>query len=610
MNNIEDERLMELRSEMFENSRIFHSDDLDFKYIQNIVKVIRNVLQINQIHFFIYKDILREIAQYVVKYKHPNLTFIDRNKQIQEQYLDNLINSNGFNKRIALTTSKDEIFGYVFLNIEVDSFSGSNYFWNQFAKIIYCYFKQVFQILIIYNEKRRYRLLQSVTNQLHSSIDMDAVLRKVLESLKEIYPNFNFTLQLSTDDFKNSELPIEALDYTLESSPAMECFLTGKYRIQDDLTTKESYMYFPLKGKQGIYGVLHIQANQSIMISEQDIEFIHVLAQTAGSAMENAHLYQQSKHLVKDLKLITNVSKKLNSILKLVDLAKYIVKELKESFNAHESGIIMFKDDHDEILEGSTSYFYKDDCDSLIEIIKESLKTTREGLFLGDVNQSKFCHLNIPFASIMVEPIKQDDDIIGAVVVLHKQPYYFSFETYKLLRSITQHSSLAFSNAILREELEQLVITDYLTKLYTRNYLDAQMIKSMETDTQGVFLLIDIDNFKKVNDTYGHQNGDKVLVQIADVIKESIETDGIGARWGGEELAIYLPNRTLAEGKQLAQQLVQLIPIKSEPRVTVSCGVSYWNVMNPLTPFTLFKKADEALYEAKNSGKNRAIANI
>ena len=210
----------------------------------------------------------------------------------------------------------------------------------------------------------------------------------------------------------------------------------------------------------------------------------------------------------------------------------------------------------------------------------------------------------------MVESIEQDDNIIGSIIVLHQQPYYFSFETFKLFRSLTQHSSLAFSNAILREELEQLVITDYLTKLYTRNYLDDEMKQSMERDTQGVFLLIDIDNFKKVNDTYGHQNGDKVLVQIADIIKEKLITGGIAARWGGEEIAVYLPNYTFEEGMHLAHEFVQLIPKKSKPSVTISCGVSYWSIHQPESPLTLFKKADEALYEAKNTGKNRMIANI
>ena len=125
--------------------------------------------------------------------------------------------------------------------------------------------------------------------------------------------------------------------------------------------------------------------------------------------------------------------------------------------------------------------------------------------------------------------------------MLQKEPYYFSFDNFKLLQSLIHHSSLAMANSILREELEKMVITDHLTQLRSRNYLDKQMGESMQEDEEGTFILIDIDNFKKVNDTYGHQIGDDILVQVANLIQSNIRESDIGARWGGEELAIYLP---------------------------------------------------------------------
>jgi diguanylate cyclase (GGDEF)-like protein len=144
--------------------------------------------------------------------------------------------------------------------------------------------------------------------------------------------------------------------------------------------------------------------------------------------------------------------------------------------------------------------------------------------------------------------------------------------------------------------------------LYSRNYLDEQIKVSFERDRIGTFLLLDIDNFKHINDTYGHQIGDQVLIQIADIIKSKMKIGSVGARWGGEELAIYLPNCSLNEGLRLGKELVYLTSILTNPRVTISCGVSTWDQNQRETSFTLFKKADEGLYEAKNKGKNRAVA--
>ena len=82
-----------------------------------------------------------------------------------------------------------------------------------------------------------------------------------------------------------------------------------------------------------------------------------------------------------------------------------------------------------------------------------------------------------------------------------------------------------------------MVDHDHLTKLYARSYLDKFVNQSLKNDDCGMFLLIDIDNFKRINDTYGHQVGDQVLIQIGEMLIEKVGKKGICARWGGEEMA-------------------------------------------------------------------------
>ena len=85
-----------------------------------------------------------------------------------------------------------------------------------------------------------------------------------------------------------------------------------------------------------------------------------------------------------------------------------------------------------------------------------------------------------------------------------------------------------------------------------------------------------LTNFKVVNDTYGHQIGDEILIQVAKLINQNIRQTDIGARWGGEELAIYLPGAPLEVGARVANRLVKAVYENTNPQVTISCGVSYW----------------------------------
>jgi len=205
----------------------------------------------------------------------------------------------------------------------------------------------------------------------------------------------------------------------------------------------------------------------------------------------------------------------------------------------------------------------------------------------------------------MAIPILMEEKINGFSIVLHKEPYFFSFDSFKLMQSLIHHSSLAIANSILRTQLQEMVDLDHLTKLYARSYLDQFVEKSLEYDQSGMFLLIDIDNFKRINDTYGHQVGDKILVQIAVQLKETIGSRGICARWGGEEMSVYVPNIDEKEALELASTIVEVIPSTTDPQVTISAGLITWDERDRPAFQSVFLHADTALYEAKNSGKNR-----
>ena len=167
-----------------------------------------------------------------------------------------------------------------------------------------------------------------------------------------------------------------------------------------------------------------------------------------------------------------------------------------------------------------------------MDYFKEKILKDKDSLFIGDLKLPTIDHESHLFKSVMAVPMIQSNVLKGFVLVMNHEPYAFSFETFKLFLSLVHHSTLAFTNTILREELEKMVVTDHLTKLYSRNYLDEKIQESMHVDAGGTFILIDIDDFKSVNDTYGHQIGDEVIVQVANIIKANIRGTDIGVSLG------------------------------------------------------------------------------
>ena len=131
----------------------------------------------------------------------------------------------------------------------------------------------------------------------------------------------------------------------------------------------------------------------------------------------------------------------------------------------------------------------------------------------------------------------------------------------------------------------------------------------MKKEKQGAFVLFDIDDFKLINDTYGHYVGDKVLIQVAKIIETEIKSGEIAARWGGEEFAIYLPHYSIQEATEKANIIREKVKKKTTPRVSLSCGVSIWTDYQEDTIEQLFIRTDKALYEAKTSGKDRVVVN-
>jgi two-component system, cell cycle response regulator len=455
--------------------------------------------------------------------------------------------------------------------------------------------------------EQKYERLYLLTEKLHSFMNKDDVLVDLITTLQSLFQEYIFYLFLSQDSENHEDLPIKDLrfDHQDGNETAMEAYVTGKAQYSIDKENLQTVLYSPLKGKQGVYGVLQVVANHGVELRDEQTNFITLLANAAGTALENAQLYEQSKRLIKDLQLINEASHQLNKNLRLTDTMTYITSRIMDAFKADEVGFFYVNQDGSiQVFPGSTSFFHTYEVKVYIQYIQEKVEKDLEGRIMGDITSAL---KNVLYPSVMAVPMIQSKSLIGCALILHKKPYHFSFDMFKLLQSLIHHSTLALTNSLLREELETLVNTDPLTQLFSRSYLKNRIENAMEMNQKGTFVLIDIDNFKKINDTYGHQIGDEVLVQVANIIKSSIRENDIGARWGGEELAIYLPHVELGVGVAIAERILKRVRENTSPIVTISCGLANWNAEININFNQLFSRADKALYTAKGDGKNQVV---
>ncbi|MFH1674580.1 MAG: diguanylate cyclase [Pseudomonadota bacterium] len=179
------------------------------------------------------------------------------------------------------------------------------------------------------------------------------------------------------------------------------------------------------------------------------------------------------------------------------------------------------------------------------------------------------------------------------------------------LRVKELHEALQEKN----RQLQELANKDGLTSLYNHRYLQEQLLKEMERSKRYnltlSFILIDIDHFKHVNDTYGHQTGDVILKTLGELLFKIVRESDIAARYGGEEFALILPHTNFTTARETAERLRTTVESydfevdNDHLQITISLGIASFPHETIETSKDLVESADKALYMAKKNGRNR-----
>lgn len=218
-----------------------------------------------------------------------------------------------------------------------------------------------------------------------------------------------------------------------------------------------------------------------------------------------------------------------------------------------------------------------------------------------------------PVTRITFTPVIKNNQIMGVIITGHTENNLFNREDVRFLKSICNQISMAIENAMLYEKLNKLANTDCLTGLYNRSFFQKNfdsIISGLPDKKMVAVAMLDIDDFKAINDMHGHDAGDMVLVGVSDVVSGMIRKDDIFIRYGGEEFVLIMQNITREKSLERLNQIRKAVKNASveygrnKLSVTVSIGVSYLEKDGD-TREDLIKKADLALYIAKKNGKDR-----
>lgn len=377
-----------------------------------------------------------------------------------------------------------------------------------------------------------------------------------------------------------------------------------------------SILAAPLTVRGTLIGIAYLDNRLARgVFSEDDIGIAVALCNQIAIALENARAAaleaslvaeRQQRDLAESVRDLTSV---LSSTLLLPEVLSHLLESLEKTVG-FLVGRALSADDFTCLVErgevGSGSPLP-------LELLKDVARDPRP-VFLVDVwRDDRFEGAAGRPRAWLAVPVLSRGEVAVVIVLEHATPGFYNEPLAELALTFCGQAGVALENARLFAQVQKLATTDELTGLFNRRHFfelaRAELSRAVRHGLPLAAMLLDVDRFKSVNDTYGHAAGDQVLRQVAAVCRETLRAEDVLGRYGGEEFAVLLQGEGALElGERLRAALegtVIVLPAL-ELRVTASIGVAEWRGDEDLAG--LLNRADAALYAAKGGGRNRVMS--
>ncbi len=319
------------------------------------------------------------------------------------------------------------------------------------------------------------------------------------------------------------------------------------------------------------------------------------------------------------LSTLYEVGKAISSELDFRKLQNMILEIVVKVVKA-EKGSLMLIDDAEKNLTigvavGLSEEITRDTRLEIGESVAGWVVKNRQPLFAGNVEtDATFQSIkkkNIRTGTMMCAPLTAKDKILGTLNISRSEPDSFSEKDFELFINLANQAAIAIDNA----RLYRYAVTDEMTRLYNHRYfqqrLDEEIQRADRYENHVSLIILDVDHFKKFNDTFGHPEGDRVLKTVARLIEKNVREIDIPARYGGEEFVVICPEKN-GEGSLIPAERIRAAIADFDFRIngervtlTVSLGVSCYPDAAK-SKADLIQKADFALYYSKQHGRNQA----
>lgn len=348
-------------------------------------------------------------------------------------------------------------------------------------------------------------------------------------------------------------------------------------------------------------------------------ERLEAIAEKVSDALfNNQHLLLQLRQQSAELNTLRNLSLHLSPSLDLNLILRAVVSDaMKLQENPCTAHIFLYDENKDEITFGTA--IDKNGEESFAKPRRNGLtyQVAHSGTWIIVPNMRQHpIYENAPetwTGSIVGIPLKVEDHVVGVMSISRADVGEFSESTLRLLEILAEQAAIAISNARLHAQVSREAKSDTLTGLQNRRALDERLEEEIDnahrTGYSFAAVMMDMDGFKEVNDTYGHPVGDQVLLTVFNYLNIGIRSSDFLARYGGDELTLILPKSDLSVACVVTDKLLErlsefifTLPDGKNVKLGMSGGIALYPV-HGRTPSQLLRAADQALYHAKKHNR-------